>query len=94
MNLAKENGMKSALVFVGIAVLIHAAVYYDASRKSFDPWLYTSVQGVQIRTDRHTGIRYFSGPSGWVTAEQRQAEMDEQRKKIEESYSNRSGFSR
>jgi hypothetical protein len=82
-NIFNEGGIKAAMVFVGVAVLVHAAVYYGASRQDSDKWIYSSVQGVQTRTDRQTGVMYFSGPRGWMTTEQRQADLEEQRRKIQ-----------
>jgi len=79
------------LIFLGIALLIHAGVSYSLALQ--DRWLYSTVQGVQTRTDKQTGVRYISTSTGWMTMAQRQAELDENRKRIEaKSYRLGSGY--
>lgn len=62
---AKEPRVLS-LVFVGIAILVHAGVYYETSRRSTsDIWIYSTKEGVPARTNRQTGLIEFAGTKGW-----------------------------
>jgi hypothetical protein len=62
-----QDRLTAALIFIGIAILVHAGLSYDRAQKN-DPagtWIYSTREGVPARTDRQTGEIEFAGPKGW-----------------------------
>jgi hypothetical protein len=63
----KPIPIQYALLFFGACILIYAIASKVRMPASLapDPYIYSTYQGIGVRTHKVTGVMEFGGPEGW-----------------------------